>query len=51
MPTEYTQSGNGHCLAHSIMMEKLAQPAEGGGARPLSFTIHTIKYKKLWCTL
>ncbi len=30
---------------HSIMMEKLAQSSEGGGARPSPFTISTITYK------
>jgi hypothetical protein len=30
---------------HSIMMEKLAQAGEGGGARPPPFTIFTITYK------
>ncbi len=29
--TEYTQSGNGHFLAYSIIMEKSAQPGEVGG--------------------
>ncbi len=30
--TEFKQSGNGHFfVVHSIMMEKLAQPGEGGG--------------------
>ncbi len=30
---------------HSIMMEKSAQPGEGGGALPPPFTISTITYK------
>ncbi len=30
---------------HSITMEKSAQPGDGGGARPLPFTISTITYK------
>ncbi len=30
---------------HSIMMEKLAQPGEGEGARPPPFTISTITDK------
>jgi hypothetical protein len=30
---------------HSIMMEKLAQAGEGGGARPPPFTLFTITYK------
>jgi hypothetical protein len=30
---------------HSIMMEKLAQAGEDGGARPTSFTLSTITYK------
>jgi hypothetical protein len=30
---------------HSIMMEKLVQPGEGGGARPPPFTISTITHK------
>jgi hypothetical protein len=37
---EYTQNGE-----HSIMMEKLAQSGEGGGARPPPFTLFTITYK------
>jgi hypothetical protein len=45
--TEYTQSGNGRPLSgvHSIMMEKLAQAGEDGGARPPPFTLSTITYK------
>jgi hypothetical protein len=44
--TEYTQSGNVCFLAeYSIMLEKLGQPGEGGGASPPSFTIFTITYK------
>jgi hypothetical protein len=30
---------------HSIMMEKLSQPGEGGGCSPPPFTISTITYK------
>jgi hypothetical protein len=30
---------------HSIMMEKLAQPGEGGRCRPSPFTLSTITYK------
>ena len=42
-----TQSGNGRPLSgvHSIMLEKLAQPGEGGGARSPTFTISTITCK------
>ncbi len=40
--TEYTQTGNGHFLAH--MMVKSAQPGKVGGARPPPFTLSTITY-------
>ncbi len=30
---------------HSIMMDYLVQPGEGGGARPPPFTLFTITYK------
>ena len=30
----------------SIMMEKLAQPSEGGGCMPTPFTISTVHHKK-----
>ncbi len=45
--TEYTQSGNGRFLAYitSWMMEKSAQPVEGGGCTPPPFTLFTIAYK------
>jgi hypothetical protein len=54
--TEYTQSGNGHHRVHtewqwplsglhSIMMEKSAQPVEGGGCTPTPFTLSTITNK------
>jgi hypothetical protein len=44
-PTEYTQSAWPLSGVHSIMMEKLAQPGVGGGARPPAFTISTITNK------
>jgi hypothetical protein len=46
LTTEYAQSGIGPVSGvHSIMMEKLAQPGEGGGAHPPPFTMSTITYK------
>jgi hypothetical protein len=43
LPTEYTQSGNDHFHSvHSIMMEKLAQPDEGGGCTPTPTPLHSI---------
>ncbi len=30
---------------HSIMMEKLAQPGEGGGCTPTPYTLSTITYE------
>ncbi len=44
--TQSTQSGNGHFLLYSIMMEKLAQ----AGERLPPYTLSTIMYKVL-CTL
>jgi hypothetical protein len=48
-PTEHTEWQRPFSGVHSIMMEKLAQAGEGGGARPPPFTIpvyhDTITYK------
>jgi hypothetical protein len=44
-PTEYTEWQRSLSSLHSIMMEKLAQAGEGGGARLPPFTIPSITYK------
>jgi hypothetical protein len=44
-PRVHTEWQLPHFGVHSTMMENLAQPCEGGGARSPPFTISTITYK------
>jgi hypothetical protein len=47
MPTEYTEWQRSPSGVHAIIMEKIAQAGDCGGARPPPFTLSAITYKVL----